>query len=339
MNDKYNKIMATGLIAAMLASISACDKNNTIKPNDIENNVSEWVGMVEDFASEGNTKKDPFKGDVWNIMKQNGWAYKNSITNSDDPNTLPIPTTFLLGEGLLRKNGNIFIKYGSEYAEYESAIFTTDNEQNDVYVLVQYASGGTMRDDPNPNIWLATYMLKYTLDDDDYETFLGLDGDCRARYFIQAMDSIYQPEVISESNIIHEIVAYYSPYFSAHSSQKGFPKTYCVDVDYDTKTLTFAAWRECEYATYKINIRESQVWETFQKDYFLSDKECESRIKMDTEDTVAGPCLVNFAIGSQVVRQDGKWVKEQYQNSIDVLKLNTYSSKSENNKFTYENSK
>lgn len=298
MKDKFNRIVATGMIALLISNFAACDEvDTTIKPNE---SIS---GAVQSQSDE-----NALKGSIWDAIKDSKYANYSTFA-SEDKSSLDysaIPTTFLCEQGLtyyddqgkLQINGK---QPDDTYSPLSSACFVDENtNENDVYLLVQYASGvpGIAEDDVNVD--LVTWKLKYTLDDDNYQTFLKLDGDFMARFFIQEMDKQFEPEIVSHSNINRRTMMSGS-YVRGKDEKSLFPNIYVSNIDFDNCSLMYAVRTINGYCFYDFDIRQTKAWDNCMNKYDITIDQMYEYVDMITKETLLGPCLNKFEIDSNEI--------------------------------------
>ena len=332
MNDKFNRVVATGLIAVMLASLTSCDGADvTVKlPDGTQHDVSisgpynpeDW--REQDAAANAEATSG-LKGSVWDACKE-----RAAITYEDfyaldrfDFRNDAIPLTFLQGEGLLyiddygipTVNGK---QQGNAYYPFQCVSYVDNNtDANDVYLLLEYRSdyidiSGVC----DKNTFLATWLLRYNLDDDDYQTFLKLDGNHRMPYFIQEMDKQYQPETI-----IKTVVGYGVPRMGGiYNSKGGFPYLFVANIDYANNIMTYGAPSKEGIKYYDLTFKDIQIWNRMINDGYTEEEILET-VKIKTKPTVVGECLDNFTINGYAFGVPAEVAKEKLKNTDRIHEL------------------
>lgn len=336
MNDKLNKVIATGLLATMIANFSACNSlPNSNNPSGSNNNglgdtTTETVSQ-KPRPEDNPYYKSPFdfKGDVWQAMLDNGKAYvKYDPVMNPNINYRPLPLRFLQEQGLVSfdKNNMAQVQGNQPETLYDpltAEVFIDSNtDENDVYVLVNYHSK-RMIYDVDKDVYVVTWKLKYTLDDDDYETLLKLKGDYRQRFFIQEMDNIYQPEVLSKSVVAQWIVALGSPFREDRQKDNKFPNVYVDSVDYDNNVVTYVARTEDGYAYYTSGLYETLAYEKSLSLYNLTPEEIEQYVRIETTQTPYGKCLLGRFITDYSANLTNDQAREAVKNSTRVHYLDS----------------
>jgi len=334
---------AAGLISLGLltGALAGCD--NITKPNQTEHtnqntdNVSEIVGS--DTVAGSNTTKpttpnkpytpkyEPLEhSDTWYKAKQR-WGRmweQNVLYWQHDIRFLksPAPFKFLEEQGAVYYDENDALRpniidesfLGSNYIQSQG--FIDDNTpENDFYLLVQFINSHTEKSYGNgSDVYIASYMLKYTLPDDCYRDLLLLNGDDRCNLLIQQIDEDYPREVVSKSVVKYDLLYTLSAFDTSNgvnqtSVNKGLSSlaNYVENVDYDKHTLTinYADKEDIgKIYSYTYNVKESPAWEQcllgsqyvspITKEYRDSVKDSEL---MSQYQTPVGPCLGNVKIG------------------------------------------
>lgn len=308
MGNKINRVVASGLLALMIANFTACDNGvlftgNLTNDNDNNSIITTIIGN----NNQQQVQNDEFaKGDVWEALKQRPVIRINSEISSKSKRDLlaqPLPITFLQEEGLLYFDDYNFLNIHEDsntnpnFVPLSSYAFVDDTtNENDVYLLVQYQNKQNIPNKPNKDVYLATWQLKYTLSDADYSTFLKLAGDWRARIFIQEMDKIYQPEVLSKSIISYNLLSMGSHLRGEVGKESKFPAIFVTDVDYDNQIVSFGSLYGSKLRYIDVKMRESNAWNTVMDHFGLTEQERENQIQMNTKETQVGKCLTSFSV-------------------------------------------
>ena len=315
MNNKFNRIVATGLLALMIANFSAC------KDNDVINNKNDNTTTGQNQTIVNPTQSA--KGDVWEAMKVKGTHIAKS--SSYDYSLLqnqPLPIQFLEDEGLLYRNHSNRLCINDKqpspvYSPLETHVYIDNNTtENDVYVLLNYKSG-IIDSGADEDVFVTTWKLKYTLDDDDYQTLLKLNGDYRQRFFIQEMDLIYEPQVISKATTTQQIVNMGSPV--KNKKQNIFPYVYVDGYDLNNKTIKFASMVDGGYKYYEANLYEAQIINTLMERYNITREECLGNMHMTTQSTLLGSALTKFHIAGYSGGFTDTQAAEQIKNSKEQV--------------------
>ena len=217
-NQKFKKGISAGLLALMVAgtasNLTACNVN-PFSSEEESSTYSETSLRFGEGRVFSNVKERTFNGRPIESVTQ---SYLESLTidQIDSLENLGLPFEFLIEEGLCSEIAeNEYDLYGGYRArddmgriaggDVNAAILKNEDETNKIYMFVQYTYGWNqyyqeMQTNNNAG-WVASYLLEYTLSDQDYYDFQVLSNakDFRARYFIQEMDKIYTPNVLSKS--------------------------------------------------------------------------------------------------------------------------------------------
>ncbi|MBQ7798233.1 MAG: hypothetical protein IJ371_03835 [Clostridia bacterium] len=342
MNNKFNRVVATGLLALMIANFSACDEvDNGVQGVQLDDNGNGYNNSsITTMADDGVS----FKGDVWEQLKARGLIYHNGFPyKSDDLNGYPLPITFLQEEGLLYYDRN-YLRINLEddieqdsYAFSVRAFVDENTKDNDVYLYVNYRNQR-----PNENIdnkgkvYYTTWELKYTLSDDDYQTFLNLQNDWRIRLFVQQMDKIYQPEVINEASISYELLSMGSQY-STDQIKQYFPYTFASNIDWDNGIVTFGTISGGTIKYIDLDIRKSNAWEYAQTMDGIAPEDLENHIKIGKLSKVVGDCLVTFQVAGRRGGMSDEQAKEAFDNTTNVRKYTPINVNQTDNTYDYNN--
>ncbi len=296
MKDGFNRVVATGLLALMIANISSCNTTPTLPfDEDKTTNTGHSVHQSDHSLQ--------LSGDVWDSMRKKGYTMSKYYPGfQDDLKNYPLPIRFLQEQGIV-----YFDDYGrlqvqgnqpNDFYEPLSVYAYIDNttSDNDVYLLMQYQSGRIIQNTTSDDVYLATWKLKYTLDDDDYETFLELKDDFRQRYFIQEMDNMYQPEIVAKTIAIHNCVQMGSNVRTKKWPDNIFPHIYIDNIDYENYIITFGAKSTDGYRYYDVSLYESHPWNTVVEKFGITEQQKEDSIKVETINTPLGDCLSKFQV-------------------------------------------
>lgn len=316
MKDKFNRAVATGLLALMIANFSACDTLNKVINQNTDTSKTDTNQSIKVPETGSNQNGDSTEssttahggayipkdlpGDVWKALKASGKAYEYYEPAAESLDFYAIPIRFLKEEGLLYYNDDNKLcingkQPGGRYVPFSYQTFIDENtKENDVYVLLCYEN-----DKPqyniDDNVQVTTWKLKYTLDDDDYQALLKLKDDFRQRFFIQEMDNIYEPEVISKCSYIHAFAGMNSPFRNEHKANNAFPNVYLDNIDYDTYTITVAARTDNGYKFYNYNFHETNAATDLMQRLGDENKDLYyNYIKIETVNTILGKCLTKF---------------------------------------------
>ena len=217
-NQKFKKGISAGLLALMLAgtasNLTACNVN-PFSSEEESSTYSETSLRFGEGRVFSNVKERTFNGRPIESVTQ---SYLESL-NFDEKNSLenlPLPFEFLIEEGLCSEIAeNEYDLYGGYRArddmgriaggDVNTVILKNENDSNKIYMFIQYTYGWNqyyqeMQTNRNAG-WVASYLLEYTLSDQDYYDLQVLlkANDFRTRFFVQEMDKIYTPNVLSKS--------------------------------------------------------------------------------------------------------------------------------------------
>ena len=336
MKDKYTKFIATGLLSLMIANFSACDEINIINRGNNLNDVTS--------STEGNdiTPSTSNHGDIWEGLKSyqamNRTIFPYDLYNIEGN---PIPIQFLKDQGLIYTDDRGRLKVntdytGDSYQQFRCFAYVDDNTtQNDVYLLLQYQSGKLNQNASNPDVYLATWKLKYNLSDEDYNTFLSMQNDWRIRLFVQEMDNIYEPEVISNSIIRQDLLHYGSHVRFEHWTEQGFPNIFVDSIDYNNAIITYGTATEEGLKYYDLDIRNTEGWKSVMHKYGFTAEECEDKIHIEIMDTLLGPCLTKFNVHYQTGGYSSKQAQEAFDTTNNVYNLRLININETDNIYTY----
>ena len=303
-----NRMIITGLLTAQLINFTACDNvdmgliDSMLNGSGSDNTTQSMPDESElnESTQTPNNTKTELKGDVWEAVKT-----QNAVQLPDESwSTLPVK--FLEDEGIITydSNGKLHI-LNTEFSDSSyicSAFIDETTKENDVYVAFQCKNNGQLRLDDErrePLDYTATWLLKYTLDDDDYDTFLKITKNHarQAKVFVQMMDRIYQPEVVGKTVIadngpLHLL----SPV--AGDDWVNFPDYFMINVDFENKKFV-ALIRTVDEKTYfdgykvvECDFRDSAMWNDYggYKNKMTEQEGFESA-KFKTTNTQAGVCV------------------------------------------------
>jgi hypothetical protein len=327
MKDKFNRAVATGLIALMIANFVACDEYSPIS-NDINNDTNSGYSN----SDTSNVNDNSFaKGGIWYELTHN----RSIFTNTKNPYTLselsglPIPLTFLEERGVIIYDSLNRPRLTTErqpdvsYSPFRCFAFVDDNsKENDVYLLLQFKNDVIAQNKDNDNVHLATWQLKYTLSDDDYQTFLKLNNDWRIAFFVQEMDRQYEPEVISESIVCQDLIFLGSHVRNESLPQKRqFPYIFPTNVDYDNLVVTFGSVNNEGIKYIDVNLRDSIAWDLAITEDGYSEDEVEDLIQVETAQTPIGPSLTKFHVNYRRAGLTQEQAAEAFENTTNIAKL------------------
>ncbi len=229
------------------------------------------------------------------------------------------PFNFLAKQGAVYFDGqgNAYA-YGNEDFDNNNCIgvrgyIDKNTPENDFYMLVQYASGPVEgHDSLSEDMYVATYMLKYTLPDDVYKDLILLAGDIRLNLLIQQIDKEFIPEVISKSIVDYDLICSLQLFDKGQVFDEMDSYTnYIQNVDYDNMSLTVAYNPTHENGgkiyTYTYKLKEAPVWDKCVKPlseggfYFPMPKEERDNLTPDElmrkYSTLIGDGLASFGPG------------------------------------------
>lgn len=218
-NQKFKKGISAGLLALMVAgtasNLTACNVN-PFSSEEESSTYSETSLRFGEGRVFSNVKERTFNGRPVESVTQ---SYLDSLQleEMNSLGNLGLPFEFLIEEGLCSEIAeNEYDLYGGYRArddmgriaggDINAEILKSDDSSNKIYIFLQYTYGWNqyyqeMQTNRNAG-WVASYLLEYTLSDQDYYDFQVLSSsndDFRNRLFIQEMDKIYTPNVLSKS--------------------------------------------------------------------------------------------------------------------------------------------
>lgn len=322
MKDKFNRIMATGLIYLMITNFASC--NNVGNINNLES------GKDNNIITETQSSKDKFaSGKIWNTLKNNkAMTHAEYPYDFDELEGRPIPINFLTNEGLLQYNHLNRLVLTTEkqpsliYEPLLSRAFIDENsKENDIYLIVQFQNDEPIENSKNSNVYLATWQLKYTLNDDDYATFLKMQGDWRILLFIQEMDRQYTPEIISKTIISHDLLSVGSHVKTNDWDLRGFPYIFVTNVDYDNQIITFGAKSNEGIRYFSVDMRETDAWDLAVSRDGLTPDERENSINMYSKQTPLGKCLIKFEVNNIKASLTTEQAKEAFNTTSNISNL------------------
>ncbi len=305
--SNFNRLVATGLLALMIASFGACDEINKeyIENSVITDSQGNIVGVrpPEDMTNSGSVDAyNELKGSIWAEVVKSG-AMIGDHVSSNEILDQGLPITFLEKEGLIYKNDygeygvNGPVQPNDRFNLFQyRAYIDSDSAENDIYLLVQYASNYVGESMHSKDVYLVTYMLEYELDDDNYETFLKLDGDRLNKHFVQEMDKQFEERVIFKTIVTQEMQSIGSCVSDKQGTSQAFPNIFVANVDYNNAIITYGTRDKNGIKYYDASIRESAAWEKVMDWYTITEEERENSINMSTIDTPVGKCLTSFAV-------------------------------------------
>jgi len=319
MKNISKRILLIGLVGLMLASLLACDQigQGNIAGEDPE-------GQNTPVST---NPYDNLKGSVWKKVGASGAMIGDYIA-SNEIRDQGIPLEFFTEEGLIYKaeDGRYFVNGENQpdnmYNPFHYRAYVDPNSpENDIYLLIQYASKHLGQNENNPDIYLATYMLQYELDDENYETFLKLDGDRLIKDFIQEMDRQFEERVIFKSVVTQDLVNNGSHVKNEHWTRNGFPNIFVADVDYNNATITYGATSKEGIRYFNLKMRETNGWIRAQQEDGLTEEECDSSINMSIMNTPVGKCLVKFQVNGRGCAVTSEEAKQLYNTTDRIQEL------------------
>lgn len=295
MTKKFNRAIAAGLLALMIAGFTSCDNIVSTNPPDTSNNDNVNTGDSYQIQTGVPYHTVDLPGDVWKSMKADGTAYAGY--DGVPLNAEPIPVQLFQEVGLVEydQNGTLKMKDG-KYRGFSSVLMIDeDSKENDVYLIANYRDK-YLKSDRDEEAHVTTWKLKYVLDDDDYQALLRLNGDFRMGHFIQHMDVIYEPEIISQTTSTQQFIGLGYPYDGIKKDDCRFPNVYIHDLDYDNKIITYAIKTNTGYKFYDIDLYKSGAIESVMEGYNVTREEVLPTIHMDSVYTPLGECLTSFNV-------------------------------------------
>ncbi len=311
-------IMLLSLFAACSPDYSAENGEGSTELESESNHGSEISNdssndSSNDTSNDTSSKEDKYglSGDVWEAMKQRGCIYLDADSiKKAQLNNSPLPLTFLAQEGAVsgsKVNGTT-ASLGDR--PLQARAFTDEStEANDIYLIVNHTSGW-LAEQYNEDIIITTWTLKYTLADDDYQTFLNLSNDFRIKYFVQEMDKIYQPELVGKSIAMQKKVAAGAPYQSVFDRKSAhFPNIHISNIDYDNMVVTYGVIKDGVIKFYDVEMMNETYIQEAVDTYGMSRDEVVKYIKLVTKESTFGTCFVNCSVLSC-----GPFYKERLRN-------------------------
>ena len=337
MKNKISRILSVVLLVLILVHSSAC--NPSILP-DLETDSNGNV-ITTDDSDKNESSKSIGSGNIWEALKTHSSMTVTKFLYADkDLEGYPIPLTFLQEEGLVYFNKsrmkyllNNELQASDTYRPFTSYAFVDPNtNQNDVYLILQFKSDNAN----NSSTWLATWQLKYTLADDDYQTFLNLQDDWRIRLFVQEMDKQYEPEVISKSVILEDLLMLGSHVRNEHWTKKSFPYIFATNVDYNNQIVTFAGFSDEGIRYFDVDMRKTNAWDAVITQDGLTEEERENAINIETMPTVLGDCLSRFDVRYKRASLTAKQSQEAFNNPKHTAELTSVNINQKDNSYTYD---
>ncbi len=323
MNNKFNRIVATGLIALMIANFSACEQLSMSTSNGSD--TTKDNGQISDVNS-------GFKGSIWDELSKGSDMYMGQCPydNANEVSYLALPFTTLseyndfLYKDIWNKmaiNDPEYFVNSDYFYPFKTRAFVDENSpNNDVYLLVNYqnkAEGDNSYYD-NKDVYITTWLFKYTLSDDDYATFLKFNGDWRVRRFIQVMDKLYEPEIVSKATVAYPVIHQSSPYANREEYINTFPNIFIANVDYNNYSLKVGTVNDEGIKYIDVNMYESRAWKSAMEKYYNGDVEQgKASVEMLTTPTILGDCLTKFNVAGFVIGPGYREAQEMFNNSTD----------------------
>lgn len=323
MKFKLNRVAATGLIAAMLANATSCSIEN------FERLIPHLVNTTMTQTPPTSTSK--FEGPIWDKLAKNEIMTITKLPYDDSRiEGYPVPLEFLMEKGIVVDKSKFGLSLSTErqatdmYRPFSSRAFVDKNSnENAIYLLFQFANGPIIPNETNADIYLMTWLLKYNVTEQDYQSFLNLDGDHRIRFFVQTMDEVYQPEVVSES-IVSPLMLNLADYEDFGSKKNSFPYLFISNVDYNRSVVTFGAYDGKQLKFVNLDIRKTIAWrELLAQGY--TEAELEKLIMLESMPTPFGPCLTEFNVNNWRAVISTNEAKELFKHSNDVIDVDDIS--------------
>lgn len=318
------KIILFFLAAITAFMMASCSDEIPVQSQNSSDSQNGTVGSTEGSAS----KPSGLSGDVWNAIKNKPEVNLNYFLTTSDLTTWGIPLELLKDEGLIyinedgkwRINGK---QASSGYTPFQVRAYIDENtKENDLYLLMQYASGALGQNESNKDVYIATWRIKYVLSDDDYRTFLNLENDFRVKFFIQEMDKQYQPEVLSKSVARHDMLMQGSHVRNEHWTKQGFANIFIDSIDYNNQTIRFGSLQNGTFRYMIVDIRKGAGWKWAQIRKGLTEEECEKNIQIESMSTPVGSCLTKFNVAGYDGGYGADQSKEAFKNTTDIHKVN-----------------
>ena len=303
-NSSIIRRLATGVVGfGMLTSVlTSCDQIESINPGDLftepkftyNQNTDKTTGIVIPPETPPANLVQFEHSDTYNHAKERWGGLWNNIMYSEknDFLTRAIPFNFLSKQGVIYYNeegeprayghGDSFPAVESQEYIRCGAFIDTATPDYDFYLAVQYISEPVDENSSfNEDAYVATWLLKYSVDKACYQDLLLLSGDVRCNMLIQQIDEEYEPEVISKSVVNYDMLNG-SQWFrnvkdginvSTIQQQIGHPinknykypiVNYVENIDYENMTITInytSEQTQGKIYSYTYKLKESEYWD------------------------------------------------------------------------------
>lgn len=319
MKFKLNRVAATGLIAAMLTNATSCSVE------DFERLIPHLVNTT--MTQTPVTQTTEYAGPIWDKLSRDMIMTHNKLPfGYSQLEGYPIPIQFLKEEGLITEDIKDQLILTTEtqatnrYWPFTSRAFVDKNSSdNAIYLLVQFANGQITENETNDDIYLITWLLKYNVTEHDCQSFINMEGDFRIRFFIQAMDELYAPEVISKSIVAPSTISL-ATYENFGSEKNKYPYIFISNVDYDKHIITFGAYNNGELRHIDLDIRTTHAWQGNLAEGY-TEEQLEAKIRLKSKETPFGPCLTDFNVNGWRAKLSTEEAKLAFANADKVMEV------------------
>ena len=287
------------------------ETSNTTKPTE-----SDTARPEDKFAHSATYNRAKQKwSSIWNSVSPNWDTEQGFLAKA-------APFKFLAQQGVVYYNSEGEPRaYGTDenfdniLSIQTKAWIDPNTVENDFYLLTQYISEPIVDGSSNDDTYVATYMLKYTIDDACYRDLLLLSGDFRSNLLIQQIDQEYTPEVISKSVIKYDLIQSLElfkdlpnsgVYQSTLNHYKDDVSNYVSNIDYTNLTITVnynSKTNKGDIYSYTYKLKETPNWDQSLQGSIVADPiPQEERDALTTEQLMptysskAGDVLYNTSI-------------------------------------------
>ena len=263
----------------------ACDiTQNEDKEQLSSEESSTESNIITDVETETSSQVEQRKHSdlYWETKQQWEHLWNKKYTDMTDKEQFQIkgaPFAFLAEQGAVYYDaqGNAYA-YGNEDFENNNCIQShvyvdEQSAENDIYVLVQYVSAPVSDLTSNNNgAYVATYMLKYTLPNQEYKDFLLYTGDLRCGLLVSKISEKFKPEIISQSVVEFDLIQQLRLFDNGLIFDwLGEYINYIENIDYENLNLTITYKpgknKHGQFYTYTFNLKESPMWERCTKPF------------------------------------------------------------------------
>ena len=271
---------ATGLIALMCMNAAACDiqqsqggvvddtKHNIVTSGQVDTQVSQrpQTSLTPPQHSDTYSNAKEKWGDMWN---EDGIITRN-YTKEELFQMKNMPVRFLIEQGVLYQDSNGTVRaHGNSDFENNNCIVTRvfvdqNTPENDIYWLVQYKTGEVHEKFSNRGVGVATWMLKYNVDDACYNDLLVHAKDYRGNFLMQQIDEENTPQVLSYSLIDCDLIGALQVFDNKELLTEEGGVNYIANIDYKNVSITVnrsSNSKKGAIKSYTYNIKETSAWD------------------------------------------------------------------------------